>query len=70
MRIAIAVLLLVGGCALPLAAQESPSTALRAGRDAPRYAGRPLVDVLQDLNRRGLRIVFSKIGRASCRERV
>src|SRR3954464_6870108 len=28
-------------------------------RDAPRYAGRPLVDVLQDLNRRGLRIVFS-----------
>ena len=45
------VLLLVGGCAIPLAAQES--------RDAPLYAGRPLVDVLQDLNRRGLRIVFS-----------
>jgi len=45
------VLLLMGGCALPLAAQES--------HDAPRYAGRPLVDVLQDLNRRGLRIVFS-----------
>ena len=50
MRAAI-VLLLVGGCAIPLAAQES--------RDAPLYAGRPLVDVLQDLNRRGLRIVFS-----------
>ena len=50
MRTAI-VLLLVGSCAIPLAAQES--------RDAPRYAGRPLVDVLQDLNRRGLRIVFS-----------
>ena len=50
MRAAI-VLLLVGGCAIPLAAQES--------RDAPRYAGRPLVEVLQDLNRRGLRIVFS-----------
>jgi hypothetical protein len=48
---AVIVLLLVGGCAIPLAAQES--------RDAPRYAGRPLVDVLQDLNRRGLRIVFS-----------
>jgi len=45
------VLLLVGGCALPLAAQESGGP--------PRYAGRPLVDVLQDLNRRGLRIVFS-----------
>jgi hypothetical protein len=27
--------------------------------DGPPYAGRPLVDVLQDLNRRGLRIVFS-----------
>ena len=50
MRAAI-VLLLVGGCAIPLAAQES--------RDAPLYAGRPLVEVLQDLNRRGLRIVFS-----------
>src|SRR5688572_7599826 len=51
MRAAIAVLLLVGGCALPVAAQE--------GGDAPLYAGRPLVEVLQDLNRRGLRIVFS-----------
>ena len=51
MRAAIVMLLLVGGCAMPLAAQES--------RDAPLYAGRPLVDVLQDLNRRGLRIVFS-----------
>jgi hypothetical protein len=50
MRAAI-VLLLVGGCAIRLAAQES--------RDAPLYAGRPLVEVLQDLNRRGLRIVFS-----------
>lgn len=50
MKIAI-VLLLVGSCALPLAAQQN--------RDAPVYAGRPLVDVLQDLNRRGLRIVFS-----------
>ena len=50
MRTAI-VLLLVGGCAIPLAAQES--------RDAPPYAGRTLVDVLHDLNRRGLRIVFS-----------
>src|SRR5688572_3936224 len=48
---AIVMLLLVGGCAIPLAAQES--------RDAPLYAGRPLVDVLHDLNRRGLRIVFS-----------
>jgi hypothetical protein len=45
------VLLLVGACAMPLAAQES--------RDAPVYAGRPLVEVLHDLNRRGLRIVFS-----------
>ena len=45
------VLLLVGSCALPLAAQEG-------GHD-PLYAGRPLVEVLQDLNRRGLRIVFS-----------
>src|SRR4051812_3829530 len=51
MRAALVILLLVGGCALPLAAQES--------RDAPVYAGRPLVDVLQDLSRRGLRIVFS-----------
>ena len=40
---AVLVLLLVGGCAVPLAAQES--------RDAPLYAGRPLVDVLHDLNR-------------------
>ena len=44
-------LLLVGSCAMPLAAQE--------GRDVAPYAGRPLVDVLHDLNRRGLRIVFS-----------
>src|SRR3954470_4564020 len=51
MRAAILILLLAGGCAIQLAAQES--------RDAPLYAGRPLVDVLQDLNRRGLRIVFS-----------
>ena len=50
MRTAI-VLLLVGSCVMPSAAQES--------RDVPRYAGRPLVDVLHDLNRRGLRIVFS-----------
>jgi hypothetical protein len=50
MRAAI-VLLLVGSCALPLAAQE--------GGDDPLYAGRALVEVLQDLNRRGLRIVFS-----------
>jgi hypothetical protein len=59
MKAAILVLLLAGGCAVAVAAQESPSTALRASREAPRYAGRPLVDVLQDLNRRGLRIVFS-----------
>jgi hypothetical protein len=45
------VLLLVGSCAMTLTAQE--------GREAPLYAGRPLVDVLQDLNHRGLRIVFS-----------
>jgi hypothetical protein len=45
------VLLLVGGCVMPSAAQES--------RDAPLYAGRPVVEVLHDLNRRGLRIVFS-----------
>jgi hypothetical protein len=51
MRVAIVMLLIVGGCASPLAAQE--------GSEAPLYAGRPLVDVLQDLNRRGLRIVFS-----------
>ena len=51
MRAAIVILLLVCGCAMAVAAQES--------RDAPLYAGRPLVDVLQDLNRRGLRIVFS-----------
>jgi hypothetical protein len=51
MKAAIVMLLLAGGGAVPLAAQES--------RDAPLYAGRPLVDVLQDLNRRGLRIVFS-----------
>jgi hypothetical protein len=59
MRAAILGLLLVGGCAIPAAAQEDPSTALRAGRGAPLYAGRPLVDVLHDLNRRGLRLVFS-----------
>ena len=51
MRAAIVMLLLVGGCAVPLAAQPT--------RDAPPYAGRPLVEVLQDLKRRGLRIVFS-----------
>src|SRR6186997_553065 len=45
------VLLLISSCAIPLAAQE--------GSEAPFYAGRPLVEVLQDLNRRGLRIVFS-----------
>ena len=45
------VLLLVGSCAIPLAAQE--------GGEGSVYAGRPLVEVLQDLNRRGLRIVFS-----------
>ena len=45
------VMLLVGVCATPLAARQ--------GGDRPRYAGRPLVDVLQDLNRRGLSIVFS-----------
>jgi hypothetical protein len=44
-------LLLVGGCTVPLTAQE--------GREAPPYAGLPLVDVLHDLSRRGLRIVFS-----------
>ena len=46
MRAAIAIVLLIGGCILPLSAQE--------GRDAPFYAGRPLVEVLQDLNHRGL----------------
>jgi hypothetical protein len=51
MRAAVAMLLIVAGCATPLVAQES--------RDGTLYAGRPLVDVLQDLNRRGLRIVFS-----------
>ena len=50
MRVALLLLLIAGG-AMPLAAQDS--------RDRPRYAGRPLVEVLQDLNRRGLRIVFS-----------
>ena len=50
MRLAI-VLLLVAACAVSLVAQDSG--------DPPRYAGRPLVEVLQDLNRRGLRIVFS-----------
>jgi hypothetical protein len=48
---AVIVMLLVAGCATPLAAQE--------GGGGPPYAGRPLADVLQDLNRRGLRIVFS-----------
>jgi hypothetical protein len=47
---ALIVLLLIGSSAMPSAAQDS---------GAPPYAGRPLVDVLQDLNRRGLRIVFS-----------
>ncbi len=47
---AVLVLLLIGSCAMPLAAQEGGE---------PHYAGRPLADVLQDLNRRGLRIVFS-----------
>src|SRR5215203_5775027 len=51
MKEAIAMLLLLGGCAIPSAAQENGT--------APLYAGRPLVEVLQDLNRRGLRIVFS-----------
>ena len=51
MRAAIVMLLAVAVCATPLAAQE--------GGDGPPYAGRPLVDVLQDLTRRGLRIVFS-----------
>ena len=51
MKAAIVTLLLAGGLATPLAAQE--------GSEAPFYAGRPLVEVLQDLNRRGLRIVFS-----------
>jgi hypothetical protein len=51
MKAAIVMLLLAGGSAIPVAAQE--------GRDPPLYAGRPLVEVLQDLNRRGLRIVFS-----------
>jgi hypothetical protein len=51
MKPAIVIVLLVGVCAMPLAAQE--------GSEAPFYAGRALVDVLQDLNRRGLRIVFS-----------
>jgi hypothetical protein len=48
---AIVTLLLVSGCAMSLVAQE--------GRDPPLYAGQPLVNVLQDLNHRGLRIVFS-----------
>jgi hypothetical protein len=51
MRAVILMLLLAGGGAIPVAAQES--------RAAPLYAGRPLVDVLHDLHRRGLRIVFS-----------
>lgn len=51
MRTAVAILLIVCACAVPLAGQD--------GGDARPYAGRSLVDVLQDLNRRGLRIVFS-----------
>jgi len=51
MRRALIILLLITGSGIALAAQE--------GRDGPSYAGQPLVDVLQDLNRRGLRIVFS-----------
>ncbi|HEX6974354.1 MAG TPA: TonB-dependent receptor [Vicinamibacterales bacterium] len=51
MKVAILILMLVGACAMPVAGQE--------GGDSPRYAGRPLADVLHDLNRRGLRIVFS-----------
>ena len=43
MRAAIVILLVVA--VTPLAAQE--------GGDERRYAGRPLVEVLQDLNRRG-----------------
>jgi hypothetical protein len=46
-----ATLLVVILCVTPLAAQE--------GGAGPPYAGRPLVEVLQDLNRHGLRIVFS-----------
>jgi hypothetical protein len=53
MRAAIVILLVVAVGATPLAAQERG--------DGPPYAGRPLIDVLQDLNRRGLRIVFSTI---------
>lgn len=48
---AVLVLLLIGSGTLPLCAQE--------GSESPFYAGRPLVEVLQDLNHRGLRIVFS-----------
>jgi hypothetical protein len=36
----------------------APARAQETGAGGP-YAGRPLIDVLQDLNRRGLRIVFS-----------
>jgi hypothetical protein len=49
-RTAIVAALLVAVSADPLA---------QATADGPPYAGRPLVDVLQDLNRHGLRIVFS-----------
>src|SRR4026209_464651 len=51
MKTAIVRLLVVACCSAPLAAQ-GPA-------DGPPYAGRSLVDVLQDLNRHGLRIVFS-----------
>lgn len=51
MKASVAILLIVCGCAVPLAAQDTGG--------ARTYAGRPLVEVLQDLNRRGLRIVFS-----------
>ena len=47
----LAALLLISISVISVAAQE--------GRDTPHYGGRPLVVVLQDLNHRGLRIVFS-----------
>ena len=51
MKLAIAIVLILASSAIPSAAQHSGA--------APGYAGRPLVEVLHDLNRRGLRIVFS-----------
>jgi hypothetical protein len=42
-----------------LALLAAASIAAQDRAAGPPYAGRPLVDVLQDLNRRGLRIVFS-----------